>query len=239
MLEPGEIDKNIAGLVANKFQAQYQRPCCILTKTEGRDEEALPWEDSCVVSYQGSARGCDKVGVIEFKSLCTNTGLIMYATGHEGAFGLGIKEENIPAFIEATNEILKDLPNEPVYQVDYIWEEKEISPDSILDIADLKSLWGKDMDEPLVAIKNLRITPDMVTIYEKKDFTLKIELHNGVSIILFRASEIDCGKFQYNNTGYIDVNIIATCERNEWNGIGTPQLKLKSYEIINSNKYYF
>lgn len=32
LLEPGAIDKSIAGLIANKFMAKYQRPVCILTK---------------------------------------------------------------------------------------------------------------------------------------------------------------------------------------------------------------
>ena len=32
LLEPGEVDRNIAGLVANKIMAKYQRPVCILTK---------------------------------------------------------------------------------------------------------------------------------------------------------------------------------------------------------------
>ena len=47
------------------------------------------------IIYQGSARGCDKVGVKEFKSLCADTGVCEYCTGHEGAFGLGILQENI------------------------------------------------------------------------------------------------------------------------------------------------
>jgi hypothetical protein len=33
MLEPGEVNAGIRGLIANKFMAKYQRPCCILTKT--------------------------------------------------------------------------------------------------------------------------------------------------------------------------------------------------------------
>ena len=31
LLEPGKVDKNVACLIANKFAAKYQRPCCILT----------------------------------------------------------------------------------------------------------------------------------------------------------------------------------------------------------------
>jgi hypothetical protein len=32
LLNPGQIDRNIAGLIANKFMAKYQRPVCLLTK---------------------------------------------------------------------------------------------------------------------------------------------------------------------------------------------------------------
>ena len=51
--------------------------------------------DAIKITYQGSARGCNAVGVKEFKSLCAETGLCEYCTGHEGAFGLGIDEDNI------------------------------------------------------------------------------------------------------------------------------------------------
>ena len=32
LLEPGQVDRNIAGLIANKLMAKYQRPVCLLTK---------------------------------------------------------------------------------------------------------------------------------------------------------------------------------------------------------------
>jgi hypothetical protein len=54
-------------VIANKLMARYQRPCCMLTKTEE--------------SYQGSARGCDKVGVTEFKDICAATGVVDYVAG--------------------------------------------------------------------------------------------------------------------------------------------------------------
>jgi len=244
LLEPGEIDRNIAGLIANKMMAEYQRPCCILTRVEeSLDESIPPWEDIPAnakrISYQGSARGCDKVGITEFKSMCAATGEIMYATGHEGAFGLGIEEDKIDRFIKKINEILKDMPTVPVYRVDYIWEAKEVQPQIVLDIAGLEALWGKDLDEALIALKNIRITPNMVTVYDKNTLTLKIELPNGISIMKFRASEIDKLKFLDNNTGYIDVNIVAKCNKNEWMGNITPQLFIEDYEIIDSNKYFF
>ena len=93
LLEPGQVDKNIAGLIANKIMAKYQRPTCLLTKVTEYIDDALPWEEpnsKPVISYQGSARGCEKVGVLDFKGICAATGVTMYETGHPNAFGLGI-----------------------------------------------------------------------------------------------------------------------------------------------------
>lgn len=85
LLEPGQVDRNVAGLIANKFMAKYQRPCCILTKTTEKVEVKDPsYNDIRVVeniSYQGSARGCDLAGITNFKDICEQTGLILYAQG--------------------------------------------------------------------------------------------------------------------------------------------------------------
>lgn len=59
----------LRGLAANKIMGKYQRPCCVLTNTAD--------------GYQGSARGCDIIGVTEFKDICENTGMISFAQGHQ------------------------------------------------------------------------------------------------------------------------------------------------------------
>ncbi len=91
LLEPKQVDKNIAGLIANKFMAKYQRPCCILTKVEEPAEvNAYTLDDPNIntlsfstdlILYQGSARGCDKVGVTEFKDICADTDLTLFTAG--------------------------------------------------------------------------------------------------------------------------------------------------------------
>ena len=43
--------------------AKYQRPVCILTKKEETDRLGT------YLTYQGSARGCDKVGITDFKNI--------------------------------------------------------------------------------------------------------------------------------------------------------------------------
>lgn len=225
LLQPGEIDKNIAGLVANKFMAKFQRPVAMLTYHEGL--------------YQGSARGCDIVGITDFKGICEDSGYAEATIGHPGAFGLTIKDKNIEAYLEKTDEILKDMSDEPIYYVDYIWEADTIDPNAILTIAGLEDLFGKDFNEPLVAVKNLKITPEMVTIYDKKSLTIKLSLPNGISIMRFNATEEEVEKFRDNNTGYVKIDLVATSNANEWAGEVTPQLFISGYEIVDSNKYFF
>ena len=226
LLEPGDIKAEIRGLVANKLMAKYQRPCCMLTKVE-KDGE---------VSYEGSARGCDKVGVTEFKDICAETGVCEYTVGHQGAFGLGIRKENIDAFIEKTDEALKDMASEPVYYVDYIWSARQVDPNKILEIADMAKLWGKDMDEALIAVEGIKVTKDNLTMMASN--TVKITLPNGISLIKFRMPDEEYNKL-YTESGNVEINIVAKCNKNEWNGNVSAQLLLEDYGIVRKCAYEF
>ena len=244
LLEPGQIQPEIRGLIANKLMAKYQRPCCMLTKrkvltsmTTTEDGELIEVSVDPYIIYEGSARGCDAVGVTEFKNICAETGVCEYTIGHQGAFGLGIREENIKTFIERTDELLKDMASEPIYYVDYLWSPHTIDPQIILDIGDMGPYWGKDISESLVAIKDITITSDMVTVMASN--TLKIMLPNGVSVIKFRASEEDIQKLIPTQGGSIRINLVACCNINLYNGVEYPQLLLKDYEIIGECSYEF
>lgn len=246
LLEPGQVDKNIAGLIANKIMAKYQRPTCLLTKveipkitiyTDLSPEEKQPFLQ-IVTTYQGSARGCDKVGINDFKSICAETDLTMYQVGHPGAFGLGILQENIPAFIEKTDQLLKDMPNQAIYYVDYIYQGNNINPNDILTIANMQDLWGKDIDEPFICIQHLKVTSDNVTVYVKKNNTLKITTPQGISLIKFKATDEECYMLQ-NTSGYYELNIIGRAHQNEWMGNVTPQIFIQDYQIIDRGNFVF
>lgn len=245
LLEPGQIDRNIAGLIANKFMAKYQRPCCILTKvTEKIDSNTTK------VSYQGSARGYDKSGITNFKDICAAAPGVMFAEGHQGAFGLGIEcgyleEENgaevygdsIIQFLEYTDEVLKDMDSEPTYLVDFIYNGENIPPQDILDVAHMDDFWGKDFDEPYIVIENLKITKDMFVVYKKKTNTAKFTLSNKVNLLLFNADDEFCELFE--NNACVTINVLGQCRENEWNGYVTPQIEIKDFEIVSTNKYLF
>ena len=225
LLEPGHVDKNIAGLIANKFMAKYQRPCCILTDTGN--------------SYAGSARGYDKSGITNFKDICSNTKVIDYAEGHQGAFGLSIPKESIESFIKQTDVALENMSAEPIYYVDYIYNGADVKGEDITTIAGLGHLWGKDFDESLIAIKDIKITKDMVTVYRKTSNTLKITLPNKINIMKFNATEDECYQLENYSGAYIQLDIVGTCHLNEWMGNYTPQVFIENYEITGEGKYLF
>lgn len=240
LLEPGEVEPNVAGLVANKIMGKYQRPCAILTKRKREVDMAYftPNEERIYYCYEGSARGCDKADVSNFKDICENTGLVQYVAGHQGAFGLGLLPEDIPMFLEKTDYMLQSMPTEPVHYVDYIYHNTNINPEQILEIAELDDIWGKDVDESFIAIDGLKVTADMVTVYVKKNNTLKITLPNRMSIMLFDAPDDLCEKLQ-NTQGYVEMDIIGKPNKNEYNGWVSPQVFIEEYEITGESRYNF
>ena len=208
--EKSDIPAEVRGLIANKFMAKYQRPCCLLTKAEEYSGQTLDGYRYETV-YAGSARGCSLAGVDDFKQLCLDTGCVDYAIGHPNAFGLKIYERDLEQFIEKTNAALVDMSDEAIYYVDYIFKGQNVDGSVIIDIANMSEYWGTELDEALVAVENLKVTPNMVEIYRKMTNTIKISLGNGISIMKFNASEELCDKLTKNNTGYMEINIVGKC----------------------------
>ena len=219
--EPGEVEKNIAGLVANKIQAKYQHPTLVLTKSQTVDDKE-PF-------YRGSARNYSMSENQEMRQLCLNTGLVEYAQGHEGAFGFSIAESKIDEFIEKTNELYANVPKEPVYWVDFIWLKNQVDPGTILDIAKHKDLWGQSIPEPYICLKDIPLNAGNVQLLAAdRNPTIKIHLDCGVDIMKFKSSQEEYESLIEPNT-YI--TLIGRTNINEWNGRVTAQIMCEDYEL--------
>lgn len=244
LLEQGQVDKGIAGLAANKIMGKYQRPCAVLTKRETavlavvRNGMDISTKPVTKITYEGSARGCDAKGVNEFKDLCENTQLTEYVAGHQGAFGLGLLEENVSSFLEATNRALDDMPDDRIHYVDYIYCNTNVNETQLLDITNLSNLYGKDINESMVAVERLKVSSDMVQVYVKKNNTLKITLPNKVALIFFDADDDLCDRLKFTQ-GYIEMNVVGIPSKNVWNGWVSGQILVEDYEIIGESRYNF
>ena len=224
LLEPGQIDAEIRGLIANKFMAKYQRPCCLLTRNNRNGIE----------TYEGSMRGYTKTGIDSFKDVLEQCPEVIYAQGHDNAAGLGIKANQVDDFLYHIDQLLEDVSVDPLYRIDYDFKEYDDNNLKILEIASMNDFWGQDIDRAYVNI-NFKITSNNFQVM--KSNTLKFNLPNGLSIIKFNGTEEEIEKF--TTTGYLEVNAICKCNANNWNGRTYPQLMMEDYEIIDSSKYYF
>ena len=223
-------DRNLTGLIANQLMSEYQRPVLILNKIENEDG---------TITWEGSGRGYDKSRLKDFRGFLENNKYVMYAEGHANAFGIGIKDEDINAFITSTNSALDGFDFTPIYNVDFIYKSDELTPEEVIDIAGMKSLWGQGVEEAEIAVEGIKVHKDNIRILSPdKNPTLKIMLPNGINFMKFRSSEEEYDKL-YSELGYVTINIVGECERNIWNNKISPQVMIKDYEIVDRANYYF
>ena len=224
-LESFAADRNLTGLIANQLMAKYQRPVLLLNKTED--------------GWEGSGRGYDKSKFDNLREFLKESELVMYAEGHANALGVGITDDNFKTFVEYSNRELAEFDFTPCYKVDFIFSGADFRGKDIVEIAELKSLWGQGVDEPFVAIEHINVyAGNVVLMSPDKSPTLKITLSNGTSLIKFKSSQEEYEKL-HSETGCITINVVGKCERNVWNGTVTPQIIIEDYEIVGEQKYYF
>ena len=220
-----DLDKNLTGLIANQLMAKYQKPVLLVRET---DEGLL----------QGSARGYDKSELKDLKSFLLESGFMEYAEGHAAAMGVGIYKDKVNALVDYSNTVLANYDFSACYDVDYEYMSNDFKAQDIIDIGSMKSLWGKGVDEAMVVIKGIKITSNNIILMSaNKNPTIKITLQNGTSLIKFGASQSEFESLK--SSGYTEIDVIGTCAINEWQGMITPQILIKDYEVVGKQDYYF
>lgn len=223
------INRSISGLIANRLVSEYQRPVIILNEYNVDNE--IVWE--------GSARGYEKSQLKDLQTFEQKSNLINWAQGHANAHGLSISNENLFKFIDYCNQELKDVEFTPDYRVDFIWQYSDILAKNILDIGNLKHLWGKDVEEALVVIKGIRVTANNLHLMAKdRNPTLKIDLKDNIKAIKFKSEEEEYNNL-YTEQGCVVIDILCKCEINEYCGNINPQLIIQDYEIVSRQDYFF
>ena len=220
-----DLDKNLTGLIANQLMAKYQKPVLLVRET---DEGLL----------QGSARGYDKSELKDLKSFLLESGFMEYAEGHAAAMGVGLYKDKVNALVDYSNTVLANYDFSACYDVDYEYMSNDFKAQDIVDIGSMKGLWGKGIDEAMVVIKGIKITSNNITLMSaNKNPTIKITLQNGTSIIKFGASQAEFESLK--SSGYTEIDVIGTCAINEWQGMITPQILIKDYEVIGKQDLYY
>ena len=202
----GIVPSDINGLIANKLMSKYQRPVMVLQK----------YGDS----WGGSGRGYEKGGLKSFREFLLNSGYVKSAMGHANAFGVIIDDDKIEPLKEYAKEALKDIDFSPNYKVDFIWDIDMINENDIYEIADFNYLWPQDVDEPLVAIENIRINNETIKFLGSGGNTLRISV-NDIGFLKFNLKPEEKAVLDPGSGCYV-MDIVGRCVRNIFNNTTSP-----------------
>lgn len=224
------LDKNLAGLVANQLANKYARPTLILRICENEDGSII---------YAGSGRNYNNSKLENFRQFCLDTELPELAQGHASAFGFAINSENFDKFLEQTNNELANFDFSPCYLVDLEVNMDQLTDNEIFSIGSNADLWGQSIDEPLIAITNIKINSDTLQFIGSNKNTMKITFP-GRKVNLIKFNIKDEQKELLNpNGGTLTITAIGKCALNHYMGNVTPQLILEDFEIVNRKKWDF
>lgn len=223
------IHKGLTGLIANELANKYQRPTFILNETEENGKKV----------WSGSARNCENSKVQNLRQECLDSNLFTLAQGHASAFGVAFLDENAEAVRRYFNEHFSAIDFTPYYFVDFEKNANNFDPDIILTISEYKYLWGTEVKEPKIAVKNINVTKDNIVLMSKdKNPTIKITLPNGIALLKFKSNEEEFENL-FSKSGCVVIDVVGTCAINEWNGKITPQIFIENYNIIKRQEYFF
>lgn len=217
---------NLTGLLANQEMAKYKRPVLILSPVDVGNGE---------INWEGSVRGPSNT-VESWKDFFENTGLTNFVQGHSHAFGISIADEKVMPFINYCNSALKDFDFSPKYNVDFIYDIKELSDyeTDFFTLMDYKNIYGQAVEEPLIVVENIVITKDNLKIMKAN--TIKFSLTDNVEAIKFKVSDQELDNLS-SSTSCVVINVLGVVEKNSWNNL--PQLIVRDIKIINKQEYYF
>lgn len=223
------VDNSLTGLVCMKVADKFDRPCVILNKRADYKNE-----NPSEVIYGGSARNIRHSSCENLKETLTNIGSFEKCTGHPGAFGIEIKEDNIQEARDKLNKLFKDVSNDKVYIVDFVLEEGDINARFIKDLDSLSNYYGKGIEEAGVVTK-VEICRDNVELMGKEKNSIAYVNDEGVKFVMFKCNENN-RLLQWINdkkdTNIIKIEAVGKPCINIYQGIATPQFIINDFNII-------
>lgn len=211
------IGKGFSGLVAGDLASKNQKPVAILRKTKGSK------------MLSGSFRS---YGDFKLKTFFENMDFkFSVMEGHEGAGGIGLKEEKLQEFISLTNEKLESENFEQNHYYDIVIDSNEITEDMLYEIADFNRLSGRGITEAKFLVTNL--LPEEKKTMGKDKSSLKVICSNGLNLMKFRTDKKFISSFPImipcEAVGGLSLNIWRDWKKKESKTI---QLILDDYKTV-------
>lgn len=224
----GEYPDTFNGLIANRVMGEYKKPTLVGSHVSING----------VDFFKGSARGDDKSDLPELKKFNNDSGLFEYAEGHEGAHGFMFEADKKEEIVEYFNDKLKDITFEPVHQIDFDIDFKELSMDALSEITRYSTFWGRGLEEPVFVLRNVPVKKETVDIAGSfGDHKIVFE-SGGLKFIKFKGVTTEAAQRLKSNMETL-VDVVGTIKLSSYQGKTFYQVFIKDIELITSKKYVF
>lgn len=212
------LDKNLTGLVANKLSQKYKRPTLLLRY------------DNEKKTLSGSGRGYEKGAIKDLKQFLQSTEMFIFVEGHSNANGISIEVERLVEVNNLINEKLRDVEIDvSIHDVDFIIPSKQVDSKFIKEINKYRDLWGQNVEEPVIAIKNIEVNSNEIYLNGKTSKSIKF-IHKGIEYIKFFSSEEEWSELVSKGERLV-LDVVVKCSINEYQGKVTPQVIVEEYEV--------
>ena len=203
----------VVGIVAGKLANSLNKPCLVMAKSaEGE--------------YCGSGRGLPGFNLVKILSMCQDK--LTHWGGHPVAVGLGLKDENLNAFIQQFLDSVDNnsCPEEQSIslKVDAFVNKDELDFELLDELNELGP-FGQNNPEPILGVKQVvfETTPRKISNGEHFSFSF----HNGngyVRGIAWRMGD------KIPPVGQ-KLDLVFKIRKNHWNGQSNLQLVLEDWKF--------
>lgn len=199
----------VVGLTAGKLAERWNYPAIVLTKN-GED-------------YSGSGRSVGKIDL--HGALCACKDLLTRFGGHKMAAGLALKPDDLNAFTDRFDLVVReqlgedDLIPETVY--DTTLTLNEVSLDTVSKL-DLLAPFGLNNPPPVFLMEDLQVVSSRAVGSDQSHLKLTLAQNGAV------REGIAFGQAKSQTVLSKEVSIVASVDKNEFNGKTTAQLKVRS-----------
>ena len=210
--------KGVIGIVASRLSEMYYRPAVVLTKSNGL--------------ATGSARSVP--GFDLYKAIDSCRHLLENFGGHMYAAGLSMKEENVPAFMEAFEKyVVENILEEQTYpqiEIDAMLEFKDITP-KFFRVLKQFNPFGPDNMKPVFCTKRV-FDYGTSKVVGKEQEHLKLELVDKNSEVVMNGIAFNMSEFNDVIKDLNPLDICYTIEENTFNGNTSIQLQIKDIKVV-------
>lgn len=215
----GTVNNNLSGLTASNIANEYNTPVCIISS----------YKDDLI---GGSARNYDDSYIVDFKDYLNSTGLVEMAEGHQSAFGVHIKRENLDSLIIKANQDFENATKNNTVKIEKEIDYEAIDICLVNEISEFDDYIVNEIKKPKFVIKNIPIDCSKASVKGKNLDTWKFVNDDEIEMIKFKcADDTILDRINQMANDIITIDAIATIGFNNFDGIFSPQIVIKEYEV--------